>query len=236
MDVEPDIASNDRSPPAWGGGGGDAAVETTIRADLRTEAEGACVSIRRELRRGDEVLAEHVAWRRMVVDGSEDDLFDAIGSLGAGLAFACEAADALPPGYVDALLDGLIEKAVARRREEEAEAAEALAEAEREERASREIHVFFRGDGKKPSVEMKRGDQKAFFKLRFGAEWERERFWDWLKWQTDRYDTFERQVADLGIEPVRTMLLNEMLVTEQRVKKLGLGAGGRRPLIFWRGG
>lgn len=236
MDVEPDIASDCHDQHGWGGCAGDAAVETTIRADLRIGSEGACVSIRRELRQGVDVLAEQVAWRRVVVDGSENDLFDAVGSLGAGLAFACEAAGSLPPGFVDALLDGLIEEAVVRRRQDEAEAAEALAEAEREERARREIHVFFRGDRKKPSVEMRRGDQPAFFKLRFGAEWERERFWDWLKWQTDRYESFERQVVDDGIEAVRTMLLNEMLVTEQRVKKLGLGAGGRRPLIFWRGG
>jgi hypothetical protein len=43
------------------------------------------------------------------------------------------------------------------------------------------------------------------------------------------------KVEEAGADEVGRELLYEMLTTEQAVKKRGLGAGGRRPLLFWRG-
>lgn len=69
----------------------------------------------------------------------------------------------------------------------------------------------------------------------FDEGWERDRVWDWLRWQTRRFEDIRLRIDGIGAAAVERELLHEMLVTENRVRKTGLGAGGRRPLRFWRG-
>jgi hypothetical protein len=75
----------------------------------------------------------------------------------------------------------------------------------------------------------------VFWSILFRENWERERFLDWWTHQRHRLRVFaEFKEANSAIDLER-LLLHEMLETEHRVRKSGLGSGGRRPLRFWRG-
>lgn len=210
---------------------------TIVRAELVTTDGIHRVSILRELRCGDVVVAGGPVWSRSTEDEvAATDSFEGLMLVGDDLVFLAEAALVLTPGTVDAVVDRHVASAVESREAARIKAVEKAAKAEAKAARDRKIGVYFTGDKKKPVVEMRRGVLSApFLKLHFGAEWERDRFWDWFAWQSHRHDEIEAKVAELGAEPVRRELLYEMLTTEQAVKKRGLGAGGRRPLLFWRG-
>lgn len=215
----------------------DAFPITVVRAELVRTGGTHRVSILRELRCGDVVVAGGPVWSRSTVDEvAATDAFEGLMIVGGDLVYLAEAALVLHPGNVDAVVDLHVANAVKAREAALIKAAEKAAKAEAKAARDRKIGVYFTGDKKKPVVEMRRGPLSTpFLKLHFGAEWERDRFWDWFAWQTHRHDEIEAKVAELGVEPVRRELLYEMLTTEQAVKKRGLGAGGRRPLLFWRG-
>lgn len=215
----------------------DAVPITVVRAELVADGETHRVSILRELRCGDVVVAGGRVWSRSTSDEvAATDAFEGLMIVGDDLVFLAEAALVLSPGNVDAVVDQHVANAVRAREAARVKAAEKAAKAEAKAKRDRTIGVYFTGDKKKPVVEMRRGVLSTpFLKLQFGAEWERDRFWDWFKWQSHRHDEIEAKVAESGAEPVRRELLYEMLTTEQVVKKRGLGAGGRRPLLFWRG-
>jgi hypothetical protein len=78
-------------------------------------------------------------------------------------------------------------------------------------------------------------DDGRFWSIAFDEAWERDRFWDWFSWQTERFQEFADHMKDGDRLDLERKLLKEMIVTEQAVKKQGPGAGGRRPLRFWRG-
>lgn len=210
---------------------------TVVRAELLADGGTHRVSILRELRCGDVVVAGGPVWSRSTRDEiAAADAFEGLSSVGDDLVFLAEAALVLSPANVDAVVDQHVANAARVRETARVKAAEKAAKAEAKAKRDRTIGVYFTGDKKKVVVEMRRGVLSApFLKLQFGAEWERDRFWDWFKWQSHRHDEIEAKVAEMGAEPVRRELLYEMLTTEQAVKKRGLGAGGRRPLLFWRG-
>lgn len=84
-------------------------------------------------------------------------------------------------------------------------------------------------------VDLKRGGhKKSFFVIWFRESWERERFLDWWRPQHHRFAEFAAIHHAQGASALERMLLREMQDTEKR-KAAGLGAGGRRPLRFYRG-
>ncbi len=232
-----DLTTDAATTGPWATCPPDAVPITVVRAELVTTGDAHRVSILRELRCGDVVAAGGAIWSRSTGDGvAATDAFEGLMIVGDDLVFLAEAALVLSPGNVDAVVDRHVANAVNAREAARVKAAEKAAKAEAKAQRDRTIGVYFTGDKKKVVVEMRRGAVSApFLKLQFGAEWERDRFWDWFKWQDHRHDEIEAKVAEHGVEPVRRELLYEMLTTEQAVKKRGLGAGGRRPLLFWRG-
>ena len=68
-----------------------------------------------------------------------------------------------------------------------------------------------------------------------GFKEKRARLCDWLRWQKERFLEFLDYAAEHGGEALTRMFIDEMFVTERRVKKEGRGAGGMRPLRMWRG-
>lgn len=230
--------STDTSPPGpWSACPHDEAPVTSVRAELTTDGGTHRVSILRELRCGELVVAGGPVWSRSTTDEiAAADAFEGLSSVGDDLVLLAESALVLSPANVDAVVDKHIADAARVREMARVKAAEKAAMAEAKAKRDRTIGVYFTGDKKKVVVEMRRGPLSAsFLKLQFGAEWERDRFWDWFKWQSHRHDEIEAKVTEIGAEPVRRELLYDMLTTEQAVKKRGLGAGGRRPLLFWRG-
>ncbi len=85
-------------------------------------------------------------------------------------------------------------------------------------------------------LNLRRGnEQKPFWVIRFRERWELERFRDWFRCQSPRFTAWAEFLETNNAASLERMLLREMLETERRVKKAGLGGGGRRPLRFWRG-
>ncbi len=78
-------------------------------------------------------------------------------------------------------------------------------------------------------------DQAAIWSITFGEAWERDRFWDWLKWQRPRFNDFVEILDASDATTLRSRLLREMLETEQAARKNKLATTGRRPLRFWCG-
>ena len=125
-----------------------------------------------------------------------------------------------------------------RQEEERLRVKKERAEARRERREAREITAYFRdiGYADRPGITLERPcDDEPLLTLKFSEAWERARVWDWMKWQTDHWEDWRIRIGKVGMPVVERELLEEMLHTETRIKKAGLGAGGRRPLRFWRG-
>lgn len=209
----------------------DASAIATVRIERQRQGDVTCVRILREVRCGDVPLAQVAVWSRTLSHVAAECLFQVLECLGSDLFPIADLAAGLPTYHVDTVLDRLVEAEVQKKRAADAEAEEAA----RKAREALRIGVFYTGSKKKPILEMRRGSRETFFDIGFGAEWERERFWDWLKWQTEHFEDIAVEVATHGAERVRIRLLHDMLLTEQAVRKRGLGAGGRRPLVFWRG-
>jgi hypothetical protein len=76
---------------------------------------------------------------------------------------------------------------------------------------------------------------KAEWSVTYDRAIERDRLCDWLRWQKSRFLDFLDHAEQHGDEALARMLIDEMFVTERRVKKEGRGAGGSRPLRMWRG-
>lgn len=220
-------------PPATPG----QVTTTVVRVELVATDGTNNVSIHRELRCGDVVVAGGVVWTRSITDATEaSDAFEGLRTAGDDLVYLAESALVLNSSVADAIVDRHVAKFVEAEKAARAAAATEAAKAEKAAARDRNIAVYFTGDKKRPVLELGRGPlARPVLKLHFGASWERDRFWDWFKWQKHRHEEIADSVAEVGAEPVRRELLYDMLKTEQAVKKRGLGAGGRRPLLFWRG-
>jgi len=87
---------------------------------------------------------------------------------------------------------------------------------------------------KEPKVELTKGGV-PFLVITFREGWERDRFIDWAWNQAEPYAAWHEYFEQHGQKALEKRLLNEMIRKEMAVKKAGMGAGGRRPLRFWRG-
>lgn len=90
--------------------------------------------------------------------------------------------------------------------------------------------------GRRPAIGLYQGDApKPFWSVTFEQNWERERVWDFVSRRTERYCEWKELFEEQHAMTLERTILEDMLRTEREVKKAGLGAGGRRPLRFWRG-
>ncbi|WP_019517499.1 hypothetical protein [Sphingomonas sp. Mn802worker] len=86
------------------------------------------------------------------------------------------------------------------------------------------------GGKERPRVELRRGiSTDAFWSIRFGEVWERDRFLDWFKWQHHRLDEFAAYLNTNDPTSLRSLLLREMIETEQLARRNKLTTSGRRP-------
>jgi hypothetical protein len=89
----------------------------------------------------------------------------------------------------------------------------------------------------RPSVTLARGDeQEPFIVIAFDEPLERDRLWDWLRWQTHRYRGWRRLWDEKGTVALKRLIVRSMLQDEDSVRTAGRALGGRRPLRLWRGG
>jgi hypothetical protein len=107
---------------------------------------------------------------------------------------------------------------------------------EEADRRSVSIDSFLVDAGGQFGLDLRRfGAKTGFWRIMFRERWERERFRDWFRLQRARFEEFAVFLDEHDAVALERQLLAEMLDTERRIKAAGRGAGGRRPLRFWRG-
>jgi hypothetical protein len=136
--------------------------------------------------------------------------------------------------------DGIIaeaEEAVAAAIEQLLQAkAQAQEEADLHARLSQVIECYVIEREEQFGITLQRAsDVDPFWTAIFREKWERERFRDWFRWQRPRFAEFADYLSNHSALELERRLLSEMLQAERESKKAGLGAGGRRPLRFFRG-
>lgn len=223
--------------PVW-----PAASDGPLEHSVRLEQIGAIVSLVREMSCGGEVVTRTVAWS--AVHEGEDratDAYEALGAHQADLLYWSVAALVLGEAYVSDVVAPLIAKFIEERDAERARVAQQVEEARRkaEAKLAAETALGFWVKTKKGRylLNLHRGGSltQPLWSIAFDEAWERDRFWDWLGQLQDRFAEIAVEAQKVDWADLERRLLREMLVTEQQVKKQGLGSGGRRPLRFWRG-
>lgn len=136
--------------------------------------------------------------------------------------------------FGSAALDEVVDTLVVEARAERAE------DIEREAKRARDhfvVNLYARpGKHGRHVLELERKiSDKAEWSVTYDRAMERDRLCDWLRWQKARFLEFLDHAEMHGGEALARMLIDEMFVTERRVKKEGRGAGGSRPLRMWRG-
>lgn len=206
------------------------------------EQDGRCLRLVRELSCDDERVASVVAW-----SGTYDepqlaaDAHEALSAHQEDLTYWSVASQVLGRDWLTPVLAEIVTGFVSDREEARARAAaeeeEAREAAKKELAEANEISAYFRERKGSFHIDLDRGGQaeKKIWSVGFDERWERDRFWDWLGWHTERFEEFADYLKEATRLDLERKLLREMLVTEQTVKKQGLGSGGRRPLRFWRG-
>ncbi|MBP2513845.1 hypothetical protein [Sphingomonas sp. PvP018] len=88
----------------------------------------------------------------------------------------------------------------------------------------------------RPCVSLRIGSEDApFLVIAFAQTVERDRMWDWVRWQTHRYRRWRAICVDKGYTALRNLMVGSMLRDERRARANGLAVGGPRPLRLWRG-
>lgn len=86
-------------------------------------------------------------------------------------------------------------------------------------------------------VTLRRGvEEDPFLVLAFDETVERDRLWDWLRWQPHRFREWRLFWELEGTVALRKMIRGSMIIDEKRARAAGLAIRGRRPLRLWRGG
>ena len=136
--------------------------------------------------------------------------------------------------FGSAALDELADRLIAAARLERAEEVEEVTKRARNHFI---VNLYAReGNHGRHVLELQRkSSDKAEWSVTYDRAIERDRLCDWLRWQKDRFLGFLDHAAEHGGEALSRMLIDEMFVTERRVKKDGCGAGGMRTLRMWRG-
>jgi hypothetical protein len=215
-------------------GQGDKETAFTADFDLRLDAASSSVTFVGLTRSSGKILNERLIWRRHFARRRDaDGIFE----------WMIERQDEWPFwGHLTSLIgpDRLFAAAaedVARARS--ARAADLLRnrnEARAARRKEQRISSYLVEKHGQFGVNLKRGGQKkGFFVMWFRESWERERFRDWWRPQHHRFAEFAALHDAQGAPALERMLLREMQDTEKRIRAAGLGAGGRRPLRFYRG-
>jgi hypothetical protein len=89
----------------------------------------------------------------------------------------------------------------------------------------------------RPSVTLGLGrEEEPFLVIAFDEPVERDRLWDWLRWQTHRYRGWRRLWDEKGSAALKRLIVRSMFHDEDRARMTGRALGGRRPLRLWRGG
>lgn len=218
-----------------------AAAETNskIQFNVTLEQDGATVRLVRSLLCDGSVVARVVAWSATYRGTAEaKDAYEALSRSADLFDYWSVGATALGPDWLTPTTSMVIEDYLNQRAEDLAmadrEADEARRLADEDLAASTKITLYYVVRKKMFCLTLERGDDE-FWSIRFDEKWERERFGDWMQWQRHRFGDFAEYMKEGDRFELERQLLREMLVTEQAVKKQGLGAGGRRPLRFWRG-
>lgn len=86
-------------------------------------------------------------------------------------------------------------------------------------------------------VSLRRGDEEdPFLVIAFTQAVERDRLWDWIRWQTHRFRGWRGFWEEEGSAALRNLLIGSMMEEERRAKAAGVSSSGPRPLRLWRGG
>ena len=208
---------------------------------VQLELHETTVTLVRMIECGQEVAFRHPVWARSYVDATvAADAFEALDSKRDHLLHWAVGVAAFGSKWLDATIGDMVEKFVERRTADRERVARDIekerARLEEERAAKTRIAAYFRKNDDEYVITIERGsDDEALWSIAFEESWERDRFWDWLCWHTDRFEEFAAFMKEGSRLDLERKLLREMLVTEQAVKKQGLGSGGRRPLRFWRG-
>ncbi len=219
-----------------------AVVTDRTESGVSLDLEGSTLRIVRQLSCGDTHVSRIVVWSRDHDEiGDAETAYEALGTHVDRLQLWSIGAMALGPDWLTPIISEIVasfvhEREEAREQQERTELA-ARDKAERQKAKENAIDAYLTNKNKRFQLLLQRGSHSSgvFWTIEFKESWERERFWDWLRWQRERFaDLAEDLKHTTGFELERR-LLREMLATEQVVKKAGLGSGGRRPLRFWRG-
>lgn len=216
----------------WAGQG---PVQTTYTVSLA--GDGHDLELVRNLVSAGAVVVRTICWSRRHRD--RDDAADCYGWLieqGDRLSFFAVASLTFGRGWLSQTVDEGVVVMRARRAHEFEVEAQLIARFDEAARKAGEINAYYREHEGRRVLALERASAKRpLWTIAFKDAWERERFWDWLKWQRPRFEELAALAAGLPPLELERRLLNEMLATENAMRKRGLGAGGRRPLRFWRG-
>ncbi|TCM07366.1 hypothetical protein [Sphingomonas sp. PP-CC-3G-468] len=113
-------------------------------------------------------------------------------------------------------------------------AAELQADVDRLAREARTITARSTEVLGRPCVTLRRGSEREpFLTVPFDDPVERDRLWDWVRWQTHRYRGWRILWDDKGPVALRRLIVRSMFRDEERVRNAGLASAGRRPLRLW---
>lgn len=225
-----DVAEARPAAPGWADVSDHAVSACSVRRSISVE-DGSALVIRREL----------VGHDGTVLCGVRDATFELEDRSAAELALEASRAVHRNPDVAVAALSILgqaaaavfLSAAIERVR---ADRTAAIAEARENESRAAEIEAFRDDDEDGAHVELCRGDaDEAFWTMTFDERWERDRFWDWMRWQEDRFREFADVFSAEGASALSGRLLREMVTAEKAARAAGLTTSGRRPLRFWCG-
>ncbi len=231
-------------PPSVGGADPAAWPHTDITHSVpefcvSLERDGSTVRIVRDLLCGDALAYRSVAWSADYADPVDaSDAYEALSLQPDLLNYWSVGATAFGARWLTPTISAHVQEYVTERIESrllaDREADDVRRLAEDDLAAATKITLYYLTRKKMFCVTLERGDDE-FWSISFDEKWERDRFGDWMEWQEHRFAEFAEYMTEGDRFELERKLLREMLVTEQAVKKQGLGAGGRRPLRFWRG-
>ncbi|MGN7161472.1 hypothetical protein [Sphingomonas sp. SAFR-052] len=209
---------------------------TTITVDFEPRIDEGSTSIRfvKVIRSGDLIALEEMVWEQDFANPRlAQNVFDWMLGYRNDWPLWGRLTSLLGPGQ-------LIEVAKARISALRVKRAAELVAKRNEDRTKRElekvIESYLVEDAGQFGIDLRRGGHdEAFFTIWFREKWERERFRDWFRTQRHRFVAFAAMFDEEGAGRLERRLLREMQETEIRIKRAGLGAGGRRPLRFYRG-
>lgn len=114
---------------------------------------------------------------------------------------------------------------------------ELQAQAERLARDARTVTALQTEVAGRPCVTLGRGSEtEPFLVMAFDETVERDRLWDWIRWQPHRYRDWRMLWNQKGAGALKRLITKSMLHDEHRVREAGKALGGPRPLRLWRGG